>query len=97
MYPSYVRFSRDGKRAVVGSPEGVVRVYATETAEEVLSIDVPNHYSLCEFAPDGSSIAIASVVDAMIIHAPDRKVLAPLSKAELRNRIREKSRMYQVN
>lgn len=83
-YLATLAFSPDGKRIATGSMDGRVRVWSTESGDELLSIDVAQYYSYVSFSLDGQSLAIASGRDALVVHGCSPQGFSKLSRTELK-------------
>jgi WD40 repeat protein len=82
-YLSTLSFSPDGHRIAMGSMDGRIRVFSTETGDELFSVDVEEYYAYVSFSSDGHALAIASGHDRLVVHAPKQNTLAKLSRSEL--------------
>jgi WD40 repeat protein len=82
-YLATLAFSPDGSRIATGAMDRRIRIFSTETGDELFSTDVEEHYSYVSFSSDGQNLAIVSGHDRLVIHAPDQEALSRLSRAEL--------------
>ncbi|MCA9217206.1 MAG: protein kinase, partial [Planctomycetales bacterium] len=66
-FPCLVRFSPNGKRILTASLDGKLRLWMTETGDQVLRWDgKSNRWHGGEFSPDGRAIAISGWGEAMV-------------------------------
>jgi WD40 repeat protein len=82
-YLATLAFSPDGGRIATGAMDGRIRVFSTETGDELFSTDVEAYYSYVSFSSDGQSLAIVSERDRLVIHAPEQTTIAQLNRSEL--------------
>ena len=84
-FPTFARFSPDGTRILSGHTNGKVRLWTTDTGDEVFSHSVPfGWFPVGEFSPSGDAIAIAAGEEAYVLHAADGGQLKTLSVTELK-------------
>jgi WD40 repeat protein len=82
-YLSTLSISPDGRRIATGSMDGRVRIFSTETGDELFNVDVEEYYACVSFSSDGQALAIVSGHDRLVVHAPKQDALARLSRSEL--------------
>ena len=81
-YLATLSVSPDGKRIATGSIDGKVRLFETESCQEVFSVNVPQTYPYCDFSTDGESLSIGAG-DALILQGKGKESLGHLDVTKL--------------
>ncbi len=84
-FPCLVRFAPDGRRVLTAGLDGKIRLWITETGDQVMAWDLrPNSWPSGMFSTDGSSFALGGINYAKVLRAPQTDKLKTLSASALR-------------
>ena len=81
-YVTALEFSPDGKRLLTTGVDGMLRLWRTESLEEVLQFRVGG-WTHAAFSPDGQSIAVGGRDGVWVLRARDATNLMKLSVEQL--------------